>query len=209
MTRRWGQRPCLQHLRVNGNLTFRSWKVRNVVALDQPKMAMKVAAETGEAAIGSVAAVEVATTVEEAELSMAETSSAVVVATAVAATAAAAVIAAVQAGWFFFPLSRWRFPQAHRTSPLEYPNCQTWPRHPKLQFFESLISTLHVLMECFEVLTPFLKAFIRHPERSAIFISPHPHSSCDGESFSPETALLLVPRDMLGVARHQGALAYL
>ena len=98
MTRRWGQRPCLQHLRVNSNLTFRSWKVRNVVALDQPKMAMKVAAETGEAAIGSVAAVEVATTVEEAELSMAETSSVVVVATAVAATAAAAVIAAVQAG---------------------------------------------------------------------------------------------------------------
>ena len=88
----------------------------NEVAVDQLKTAMKVAAETGEAAISSVEAVEAATA---AETSMTEASSAIVVATAVAATVEAA---GVQAGWFFFGLPRWYFPQAHRTSPLEYPS---------------------------------------------------------------------------------------
>ena len=98
MTHWWGQRPKLQHLRAIGDLTFRSWKVRNEVTVDQPKTVMQVAAETGEAAIGSVAVVEAATAAEAAETSMTETSSAVVVATAVAATVAAPVVAAVQAG---------------------------------------------------------------------------------------------------------------
>ena len=58
---------------------------------------------------------------EAAETSMTEASSAVVVATAVVARVAAAAVAAVPAGYFFFSLPLWRFPQAHRTSPLEYP----------------------------------------------------------------------------------------
>ena len=88
----------------------------NEVAVDQLKTVMKVAAKTGEAAISSVEAVEAATA---AETSMTEASSVIVVATAVAATGEAAV---VQAGLFFFPLPPWQFPQAHRTSPLEYPS---------------------------------------------------------------------------------------
>ena len=52
----------------------------NEVAVDQLKTAMKVAAETGEAAISSVEAVEAATA---AETSMTDASSAIVVATAV------------------------------------------------------------------------------------------------------------------------------
>ena len=59
----------------------------NEVAVDQLKMAMKAAAETGEAAISSVEAVEAATA---AETSMTEVSSAILVASAVAATVEAA-----------------------------------------------------------------------------------------------------------------------
>ena len=58
---------------------------------------------------------------EAAKTSMAETSSAVVAATAVAGTVTAAVVAAVQSGELFLPLPWRRFPQAHRTSPFEYP----------------------------------------------------------------------------------------
>ena len=46
--------------------------MRNEVAVDQPKMVMKVAAETCEVEIGSVAAVEAVTAVEAAETSMTE-----------------------------------------------------------------------------------------------------------------------------------------
>ena len=63
----------------------------NEVAVDQLKTVMKVAAETGEAEISSVEAVEAATA---AETSMTEASSAIVVATAVAATVEAAVVQA-------------------------------------------------------------------------------------------------------------------
>ena len=63
----------------------------NEVAVDQLKTVMKVAAETGEAAIGSVEAVEAAT---PAETSMTEAPSAIVVATAVVATVEAAVVQA-------------------------------------------------------------------------------------------------------------------
>ena len=73
----------------------------NEVAVGQLKTVMRVAAETGEAAISSVEAVEAAT---PAETSMTEAPSAIVVATAVAAMIEAAV---VQAGWFFFPLPQW------------------------------------------------------------------------------------------------------
>ena len=79
--------------------------MQNEVAVDQPKTGMKVAAETGEAAIDSVAAAEAPTAAEVAEIFMIETSSAVVIATTVAETmaaaavaAAAVVVAAVQAG---------------------------------------------------------------------------------------------------------------
>ena len=63
----------------------------NEVAVDQLKTVMKVAAETGEAAISSVEAVEAATPVET---SMTEAPSAIVVATTVAATVEAAMVQA-------------------------------------------------------------------------------------------------------------------
>ena len=63
----------------------------NEVAVDQLKTFMKVAAETGEAAISSVEAMEAAA---PAETSMTEAPSAIVVATAVAATVEAAVVQA-------------------------------------------------------------------------------------------------------------------
>ena len=81
----------------------------------------KVASETGEAAIGKFPAVEAAMAAEATETSTTEVSSAVVVATAVVATVAAAAVTAVEAGSFLFPLPRWRFPQTHPTSTLEYP----------------------------------------------------------------------------------------
>ena len=93
---RRGQRPGLQHLKAIGDLTLRSWKVRNEVAVDQPLM--KVAAKTGEATIGSVAVVEAATAEGVAKTTMTGALSAVVVATAVIATVAAAAVAAVPAG---------------------------------------------------------------------------------------------------------------
>ena len=92
-----GTTPYLQHLRAIGGSTFRSWKVQNEVAVDQPKTVMRVGAEISEAVIGSVAAVEAAMTAE-VKPSMAEASSAVVAATAVVATVAAAAVAAAQAG---------------------------------------------------------------------------------------------------------------
>ena len=64
----------------------------NEVAVDQLKTVVKVAAETGEAAISSVEAVEAAT---PAETSMTEAPSSIVVATAMAATVETA---GVQAG---------------------------------------------------------------------------------------------------------------
>ena len=91
----------------------------NEVDVDQPKTVMRVGAETGEAAIGSVAAVEAAMAAEVAETSMTEASSVVVAVTAVVVTVAAAAVTAIQARQFFFPLPRWRFPRPHRTSPLE------------------------------------------------------------------------------------------
>ena len=56
---------------------------------------------------------------EVVETSMSKASSAVVAVTAVVTMVAAAAVAVVQAG--LFPQPRWRFPRAHRTSPLEYP----------------------------------------------------------------------------------------
>ena len=93
----------------------------NEVAVDQPKTGMRVGAEADEAAIGSIAAVEAAMTAEVAGTWMTVASSAVVAATAVVAMVPAAAVAAVQAGLFFVPQPRWRFPRAHRTSPLGYP----------------------------------------------------------------------------------------
>ena len=78
-------------------LTFQLWKVRNKVAVNQSKTVMRLGAETGEAAIGSVAAVEAAMAAEVAETLMTESSPAVVAATTVVATVAAAAVAAVQA----------------------------------------------------------------------------------------------------------------
>ena len=77
---------------------FRSWKVWSEIAVDQPKMVMRVGVETDGAAIGSIAVVEAAMAAEVVEISMSVASSAVVAATAVAAMVAAAAVAVVQAG---------------------------------------------------------------------------------------------------------------
>ena len=78
-----------------GHLAFRPWEVQDEAPDDQNKTLMKVAADIGEATIGSAAAVEAAMVVE-----VAETSSAVVEVTAVAVTVlvAAAVVVVVQVG---------------------------------------------------------------------------------------------------------------
>ena len=70
------------------------------------------------------------------------------------------------------------------------------------------MSFLDVLMECFELFFLFFEACIHHPEKSAIFIQPDTDLSCGGEPFSPDPAMLLMPRDTSRIPRHQGTPVY-
>ena len=126
---------------------------------------MIVGAETGEAVIGSVAAVEAAMAAEVAETSMTEASSAVVTAAAVVTTvAAAAAVAAVQADNSYFPCLGG---DSLELTGLLLLKCFKVAVH----FFESRNLCVEEIVESLFV---FFEAAIQHPKKVCDLHFPRP-----------------------------------
>ena len=157
-----------------GELGFRPRKGHNNPAADQPKTAMKEAAEAGATTNGTVTAEQTAVVAEVIETSTTETLSAVVVAVTVTETVAAAAAANAAATVHMMVIFAAVVHDFIGVTELPLSSthlCGKWLLHLKLQFVKTLTAVLD-LLEIFEMavhlldfLILFLEAFSYHPKK--------------------------------------------